>query len=300
MGRAPMDSKAPTTRRVLFVDDEARFAIQMARLLEARNFRVMTAGDGRSALSIIEAHSFDAVVLDLRMPVMDGMATLAKIKERQPSPAVIMLTGHASLETGIEAIRQGAFDYLMKPCGIEDLVAKLNAACMVERIRRQPILWPRATAGELILEAFRRIRDTDPLLEAFSLLNHRLPRMAGETLFIVDHADRLVGHLNKQEIIHCVAGTTAPRAITWAQLSTNPQWLPDRSIGTVMRRDTVAVDPAMPLKKVAQIMIDRTYQTLPVIDEKRRVLGVIRFKDVLVFLEDAESQNDEPLKEGAE
>ncbi|BBO84071.1 response regulator [Desulfosarcina ovata] len=296
MEKAPMKNP-PRQRRILLADDEARFVTQMARLLEARNFQVMTAGNGRDALALIETHPFDAVVLDIRMPVMDGMAALEKIKAKTPSPAVIMLTGHASLDTGIEALRRGAFDYLMKPCGIEDLVAKLDVACRVEQIRRRPILWPRSLAGELILEAFRRIMDSDPLLEAFSILNHRLPRMAGETLFIVDHGDRLVGHLSKQEILGCVTGGAAPPATTWEQLSANPQWLPDRSVGEVMKRDTVAVDPHVPLKTVAQIMIDNTYQTLPVIDNDRRVLGVIRFKDVLVYLENADAQGDEPIEE---
>ena len=88
---------------------------QLGKLLEKRNFQVATAGDGRQAMALIDAQTFDVVVLDLRMPVMDGMTALSRIQEKNSAPAVIMLTGHATLETGIEAIRQGAFDYLMKP-----------------------------------------------------------------------------------------------------------------------------------------------------------------------------------------
>jgi two-component system response regulator HydG len=283
---------APSGRRVLLADDEKRFADQTRRLLENRRFEVMTAGNGREALALMEANPFDAVVLDIRMPVMDGMAALRAIQDTPAPPPVIMLTGHATLDTGIEAIRQGAFDYLMKPCSIEDLVAKLNVACATGRIRRHPILWPRSRAGELILEAFRRLEDSDPLLEAFSIFNHRLPRMAGETLFIVDADDRLSGHLSKQDIVRQV---TRPGGgpTTWQELSANPQWLPDIAVGAVMQRQTLSVDPLTPLREVAQLMMAEGIRTLPVTDADRRVLGVIRFRDVLDYLDSAAHEADE-------
>ena len=287
----------PQTRRVLLVDDEDRFVAQLSKLLEKRNFQVVTTGDGRQAMGLIDAQAFDVVVLDLRMPVMDGMTVLSRIQEKKSAPAVIMLTGHATLETGIDAIRQGAFDYLMKPCDIEDLVAKLDLACTVRQIRRRPILWPRSLAGELILNAFRRIEDTDPLLEAFSIFNHRLLRMAGETLFIVDKNDRLAGHLSKQDIVDSAARLRGLKTITWSELSANPQWLPDLKVSEVMHPDTVSVEPGTPLKRVAAIMIERGIRTLPVTDPDRRVFGVIRLRDVLVFLDGAESWNDERFEE---
>lgn len=285
-------TRSPQARRVLLVDDEDRFAAQLCRLLIARGFMVVTAGDGRQALDLVHARTFDAVVLDIRMPVMDGMTALGRMQAKKPAPAVIMLTGHATLETGIEAIRRGAFDYLMKPCGIEDLVAKLDAACTVGQIRRRPILWPRRRAGELILNAFRRIEDADPLLEAFSVLNHRLPRMAGETLFVVDTKDRLAGHLSKQDIVNRVARFKGLKTLTWEDLSANPQWLPDVTVGAVMNPDTVSVDPATPLKQVAKLMMDKRIRTLPVTCADRRVIGVIRLRDVLVYLDSADGAID--------
>jgi CheY-like chemotaxis protein len=287
----------PASRRVLLVDDEERFALQMRKLLARRDFQVVTAGDGHQALALIHDQPFDAVVLDIRMPVMDGMTALRRIQENPSPPPIIMLTGHATLETGIEAIRQGAFDYLMKPCGIEDLVAKLEVACAIGQIRRRPILWPRSTAGELILEAFRRIRDTDPLLEAFSIFNHRLPRMAGETLFIVDAANRLSGHLSKQDIVDHAARWGGRPMLTWQELSANPQWLPDATVASVMQRETVAVDPGTPLQQVAAVMMENGIQTLPVTDKNREVLGVVRFMDVLVYLDSARDDAAEQVAE---
>ncbi|WP_319522515.1 response regulator [uncultured Desulfosarcina sp.] len=283
-------------RRVLLVDDEARFVLQLGKLLEARDFEVASATDGRQALTLMETRRFDAVLLDLRMPGLGGMATLARIQQQKQPPAVIILTGHATLESGIEAIRQGAFDYLIKPCGIEELEAKLNQACEAGQIRRNPVLWPRSVAGELVLEAFRRIADTDPLLEAVSIFNHRLPRMGGETLYIVDGNGRLTGHLSKADILAKVAGAKGG-GITWAQLSSNPQWLPALTVGDVMNPDTVAVKPETALDRVAATMIERGFHTLPVIDENRQVLGVIQLKDVLVYLEGPPSRMDQNRKD---
>ncbi|BBO76579.1 hypothetical protein DSCW_39960 [Desulfosarcina widdelii] len=279
-------------RRVLLVDDEARFVLQLGKLLKARNFEVATAPDGRQALALMETRRFDAVLLDLRMPELDGMATLARIQQQKHPPAVIILTGHATLESGVEAIRQGAFDYLIKPCSIEDLEAKLNQACEAGQIRRHPVLWPRSVAGELVLEAFRRIADTDPLLEAVSIFNHRLPRMGGETLYIVDGDGRLAGHLSKKDILDRTNGAQGNR-ISWADLSANPQWLPELTVGDAMIPDTVAVQPETALDQVATIMIAHGFHTLPVADENRRVLGVIQLKDVLVYLDGPRSRMDE-------
>jgi CBS-domain-containing membrane protein len=208
---------------------------------------------------------------------------------------VIILTGHATLESGVEAIRQGAFDYLIKPCSIEDLEAKLNQACAAGQIRRHPVLWPRSVSGELVMEAFRRIADTDPLLEAVSIFNHRLPRMGGETLYIVDGNGRLDGHLSKTDILARVAGLQGSR-ITWAELSANPQWLPESKVGEAMNPDTVAVQPTTTLDRVAAIMIERGFHTLPVTDKNRRVLGVIQLKDVLVYLDGPRSRMNKDRK----
>jgi len=288
---------APPRRRVLLVDDEERFTSRMCKLLARHRFQVATAGDGKQALALIDEQAFDAVVLDIRMPLMDGMTVLRRVQENSSPPPVIMLTGHATLETGIEAIRQGAFDYLMKPCGIEDLVAKLEVACALGQIRRRPILWPRSTAGELILDAFRRIRDTDPLLEAFSIFNHRLPRMAGETLFIVDANNRLSGHLSKQDIVSRAAQSGGRPMLTWQELSANPQWLPDATVASVMKRGTIAVEPGTPLKQVAAVMMENGIRTLPVTDKNRDMLGVVRLMDVLVYLDSAQDETGEPLAE---
>lgn len=114
--------------RVLLVDDEEQFVETLAQRLEARDFAVATAFNGDQALNYIKGKEVDVVVLDVLMPGLSGIDTLREIKRIRPLTEVIMLTGHATVETAIEGMKLGAFDYLMKPTEIEDLVDKINKA----------------------------------------------------------------------------------------------------------------------------------------------------------------------------
>jgi len=114
--------------RVLLVDDEEEFVETLAQRLEVREFDVTTALNGADALERLEDKEIDLVVLDLQMPGVDGIAVLRKIKELKPLIEVIMLTGHATVETAIEGMKLGAFDFLIKPTETEELVEKINRA----------------------------------------------------------------------------------------------------------------------------------------------------------------------------
>jgi len=113
---------------VMLVDDEEDFLETLAKRLAKRNVCVLKAGSGKAALETIRKASVDVVALDMRMPGMDGIAVLKAIKAYDPAIEVVMLTGHASVEAAYEGIAQGAFDYLMKPVGIDDLLFKLQDA----------------------------------------------------------------------------------------------------------------------------------------------------------------------------
>jgi len=114
--------------RVLIVDDEEDFVVTLEKRLRKRNLEVGTALDGPQALELIKEKAFDVVVLDVKMPGMDGLEVLRKVKQMEPLTEVIMLTGHASIESGIEGMKLGAFDYLMKPINIDELMAKMRSA----------------------------------------------------------------------------------------------------------------------------------------------------------------------------
>jgi DNA-binding NtrC family response regulator len=133
---------------VLVVDDEEAFVEALARRLRKRGLRVATATSGPEALAVLDeggATAVDVVILDVKMPGMDGIATLRAIRERHPLVEVVMLTGHATVESAIEGMKWGAFDYLMKPCDMDILITKLDQAAARKRAHETKILEARAT-----------------------------------------------------------------------------------------------------------------------------------------------------------
>ena len=114
--------------KVLLVDDEVVFTANMGKLLTNRGYKVTTANNGDAAIQALEKENFDVVVLDLKMPGMDGLVTLKEIKKLGLFTETLILTGHGSIDTALEAIKLGAYDYLTKPCEIEDLVGKIEGA----------------------------------------------------------------------------------------------------------------------------------------------------------------------------
>jgi DNA-binding NtrC family response regulator len=114
--------------KILLVDDETVFTDNMSKLLNARGYRVTAVNSGEDAISALKQDRFDVVVLDLKMPGMDGLTTLREIKTLGLFTETLILTGHGSIDTAMEAIKLGAYDYLSKPCEIEDLVAKIEGA----------------------------------------------------------------------------------------------------------------------------------------------------------------------------
>ncbi len=114
--------------RLLIVDDEKDFTDSLAERLSLRGFDVTTAYGGEEAVQRIGEYNYDVVILDVAMPGMDGIQTLREIKNRKPLTEVIMLTGHATVETAIEGMKLGAYDYLLKPVHIDGLVEKVRAA----------------------------------------------------------------------------------------------------------------------------------------------------------------------------
>lgn len=125
--------------RVLLVDDEERFTRTLSKRLAERGLDVRTASSGMESLTLAEDNVFDVVVLDVKMPGMNGVETLREIKKIQPLAEVILLTGHASVDSAIEGMRLGAFEYLMKPCEIEELMAKVEEAYAKRAMREEEI-----------------------------------------------------------------------------------------------------------------------------------------------------------------
>jgi len=284
-----MDCKS----RILVVDDEVVFARNLARILSGRGYTVETAPDGETAVATVEKKpNFAVALLDVKMPGMGGIEALRRIKALAPELEVIMLTGHATVASGIEAIREGAFDYLMKPCDVELLVEKIEAARSVECIRRRPVLWVRSVASDLLLTDFSRLSPDAPLTAALAVFNRDRGKMAAETLFVTDADDRPVGCVTQKSLLGAAQEAHPEKKIGWEQLLEHPQWLPDRPLAEVMRPEVVFVEAETSLQEAARRMIDRRIRTMPVLEEGRMV-GIVRLTDVLRCLE-PDSSGEEP------
>ena len=125
--------------KVLLVDDEIDFVSTLAERLELRGVQARTAPDGKTALKLIQEEQPHVVVLDVMMPEMDGIQTLQEIKKIAPLAEVILLTGYAKLELALKGIELGAFDYLIKSIGIDELMYKLEDAYKKIAIKEQKI-----------------------------------------------------------------------------------------------------------------------------------------------------------------
>ena len=119
--------------RVLLVDDEEEFVSALSERLTLRGIEVDSALNGEEALARLQEKDFEVVILDVMMPGLGGLEVLRQIKTTHPNTQVILLTGHGSTREGIEGMRLGAFDYLIKPVDIEEMLAKMKEAAKTAR-----------------------------------------------------------------------------------------------------------------------------------------------------------------------
>lgn len=139
----------PETVNVMLVDDELEFLSSMAKVLSRRHMEITTADNGRRALELLEESLVDVVVLDVKMPGMDGLEVLRRIRQKFPSVQVILLSGHPSVEAAIDGIRLGANEYLRKPPNIDELSGTIHR---LHRERQQAIL----EQQQRVIEEIRR------------------------------------------------------------------------------------------------------------------------------------------------
>ena len=271
---------------VLLVDDEEQFVVNMARLLKFRGFDVVTAPDGNTALKTLANDGpFDVVILDIKMPGMSGLTALAEIKKVAPQTEVIMLTGHATVESGIESIRNGAFDYLMKPCEVELLADKIREACEVERIRQRPVLWPRNLVKEITWPSFTKLYTDDPADKALDVFKRRSGAPAKENLYVLDADDRFAGTVNRQQLLDAARRAHPQNQLEWKDLVDAPACLPLVTLAEIMRTDyPITTDPEENLTAVAQRMIENNIRAMPVV-ENEKVKGFIRLQDIFKYVE---------------
>ena len=158
---------------VLLVDDEVKILSSLSRILENYDYKVLTALDGKSALSIIEENDIDVVLLDLKLPEMDGITVLKKIMKRKPSLPVIMLTAHGSISKAVEAVKIGAFDFLEKPVESEKILITIKNAIEKSRLQKE-----RTFLIQEALEKYKMVGISNAMKKIFSLIEKIAPTEA--------------------------------------------------------------------------------------------------------------------------
>lgn len=129
----------PDSIQVLLIDDEIIFVQSLTKVLKKRGMEVLAAHDGPAALEILSMEEPDVIVLDLRMPGMDGLAVLNEIRRRDTLTPVILLTGHIDIDRVTQALDKGAAEVLLKPCPIDTLISAIENACEFKEITREVI-----------------------------------------------------------------------------------------------------------------------------------------------------------------
>jgi DNA-binding response OmpR family regulator len=269
---------------VLIVDDDQYFALNMSKLLKNRSYEVLVAFNADEALDVVQGERhIDVVVLDVKMPGMDGLTCLGEMKRLRPELEVIILTGHASLQSGIESIRAGAYDYLMKPCEVESLTAKVNEAYRLKRIRQNPVLWPREYVKYVFSPDLSQLSPEDPLSKAFDIMSKGTREK--ETLHISDVDNIFLGTISRNDILQEMSSRHPEKNWIWNDLVENQELLPDKKISEVMQSSCLSsCSLEEELSLIAERMIGMKLRCLPVV-EQGRLIGIVQLKDVLRYVE---------------
>jgi len=202
---------------VMLVDDEVSFVEATAKRLTKRKMDVITAFSAAECLEKLAAdQNLDVIVLDIKMPGMNGIDALKEIKKVSPLTEVIMLTGHATVESAIEGMKLGAYDFLRKPCDIDELVGQLEDAAKKKRAHEQKIdAWKNLMKSSTLkgimvpLEEYATVSENANILEAIKALEDAQKafdpkRYRHRAVLVADKQDRIVGKLSQHDIIQAL------------------------------------------------------------------------------------------------
>lgn len=285
--------------KVLMVDDERQFRATTEKILRRKGFETVMAASGEEAVDKL-GEKPDVVILDIKMPGMDGHETLRKIKKRVPDLPVIMLTGHGAMPSAVASHEQGAFDYLSKPCDIDLLAAKIGDAYKYGRTSEKeeenqvravmvPIaayttIGEQQTVGEAILElkaSFASKMSTSRIMET----GHR-------SILVMDDAGTVRGILAIRDLLDLIMPPylSAPKPSTADSIQYSPLFWSGMFSQTIREKAAMPVGEAMSpvpltiggtanLMEAAHMMVDHNARRLAVVDAGR-VIGVIREQDL--------------------
>ncbi len=293
-----------TKTKLLIVDDEAQFRATTKKILDRRGFDTFLAGSGEEAIEQLSAEP-DVVVLDIKMPGMDGHETLGEIRKRKPDLPVIMLTGHGDMPSAKEALKQGAFDYLAKPCDIDILAAKILEA---RRRGRRVESSAESTAGDIMIpiEEYTTLAEGRTIQEAVETIKASFyPRVATSrimetghrSLLVMDSANRVVGVVAIIDLLGNImpAYLNAPKPSTadsmqystmfWSgEFTRAVKKLGGKKLSEIMSPPPLTIDFDANLMEAAFAMFSNRERRL-VVTKKGEAKGVVREQDLFFEME---------------
>ena len=290
--------------KILMVDDEKRFRETTRKILEKKGFHTILAENGEDALEKLRQDP-DVVILDIKMPGMDGHATLKEIKKIKPDLPVIMLTGHGDRPSAREALVKGAFDYLSKPCDINLLAEKIKEAChQTNRVsdgEERPITAVMIPITEYsIINEKKTIKEAiDELKKSFisKIATNQLMETGHRSILVQDKDNQLTGILTIRDLLELVmpAYLSAPKPFLADSIEYSPMFwkemfssgirqMKNKCIAEVMSPSPISIDGRSNLMEAAYLMVYNNERRL-LVKSSGQVVGMIREQDLFFEME---------------
>jgi len=285
--------------RVMMVDDEEQFRSTTSKILTRRGYETTVAESGEAAIEILREYDQDVVVLDVKMPGMDGHEALREIKKIDPKVQVIMLTGHGTMDSAKASLKDEAFDYLNKPCDMDLLASKINDAFNAAGKGRKE----EKRAGDIMIpiEEYTTIQANATISEGIASLKQsfenavstsRIMETGHRSIMVFDAGENLVGILSILDLIRAIrpAYLSAPKpsmadsmqysTMFWSGLfTTQTKTLVKKRIEDVMSEAPLSVDEDTNLMEVANLLYTEKRRRMAV-TKKDKVVGVVREQEL--------------------
>ena len=290
--------------KVLMVDDEEKFRTTTKKLLSRRGFETIMAESGEEAVRKLK-DSPDVVVLDIKMSGMDGHQTLKEIKRISPELPVIMLTGHGDLSSAQEALEEGAFDYLSKPCDIDILSAKINEAFQ-ETPKQGPPQERKVKDVMILLEDYTTLDRNQTIKEAIlklkssftiKLSTNRIMETGHRSILVFDRKGDVRGVLTIKDLLRAImpAYMSAPKPRLADSIQYSPMFwqgmftkevkaLVNKRVDEIMSPAPLSIEEESNLMEAAYLMVTNNVRRLVVVSGEK-VVGMIREQDLFFEIE---------------
>jgi len=294
-----MTDKITEKIKVLMVDDEEQFRNTTSKILTRRGYEITLASSGEEALQILGSKSHDVVILDIKMPGMNGNEVLPEIKDINPQTQVIMLTGHGNMESAKESLKHRAFDYLLKPCDIDLLDRRIKDAYAAshkghrEEKKAGDIMIPiddYTTIDEdaTVAEGIRSLKESYEKLVASS----RLMESGHRSIMVFDRNKQMVGILGIRDLIHYLQPSylLSPKPSLAERIEYSPMFwkgmfttqtraLANKKVKDIMSLAPPSVDEKANLMEVANMIYTQKVRRI-VVTRKGGVVGIVREQEL--------------------